>query len=116
MKKFMERHRMAEPAMMDLCIWLWPSEPISSSYFGRLAKLCDAAARVETMKRSVCIEGPRMSFSKTMVHWPKIKPVEMATGPPTAGKEHRRLVKYFFAIMDSARAVEVLCSKDSLLK
>jgi hypothetical protein len=32
-----------------------------------------------------------MAFAKTMVHWPKIKPVEMATGPPPSGKEHMHL-------------------------
>ena len=64
---------MVEPAMKDLCLRLWPSEPIPSNYFGLVAKLCDAAARVETVKRSMFIEGARMAFSKTMVHWPKIK-------------------------------------------
>ena len=32
MKQLMELHRMAELAMKDLCVRLWPSEPIPSSY------------------------------------------------------------------------------------
>ena len=103
---------MAEPAMKDLCVQVWPSEPIPSSYFGLVAKLCDAAARVETVKCSTCIDGAWMAFSKTMVHWLKIKPVEMATGPPPARKEHRRTEQYFSVVMDGARAVEAQCSKD----
>ena len=31
MKQLMELHRMAEPAMKDLCIRLWPEEPLPCS-------------------------------------------------------------------------------------
>ena len=34
MKKLMELHRMARLAMKDLCIRLWPTEAIPSTYFG----------------------------------------------------------------------------------
>ena len=107
---------MAEPAMKDLCIRLWPSEPLPSSYFGLLAKLCDTAARVETVKRLVCIEGARMAFLKTMVHWPKINPMDMATGPPPKGKEHRRPEQYFTQVITGAWAIEGQCSKDVMLE
>ena len=77
---------MAEPAMKDLCVKLWPTEPLPSSYFGLVQKLYDVVPRIDVWKRSVCIEGARMAFGKTMVHWPKIKPIEVATGPPPLGK------------------------------
>ena len=102
---------MAEPAMKDLCIRLWPAELLPSSYFGLVQKLCDATPRIDVWKCSVCIEGPRMAFGKTMVHWPKIKPAEVATGPPPPGKEHRRPEQYFPIVMDGARAIEAQCSK-----
>ena len=82
MKQLMEMHRMVEPTMKDLCICLWPDEPLPSSYFGLVQKLCDAAPRVDVLKRSTCIEGARMAFARTMVHLPRLKPTEMATAPP----------------------------------
>lgn len=88
LKQLMELHRMAEPAMKDLYVRLWPAEPISSSYFSLVQKLRDASSRIDVVKRSACIEGARMAFGKTMVHWLKIKPVEMSIGPLPAGKEH----------------------------
>ena len=109
-------HKMAEPAMKDLYVRLWPSEPVLCIYFGLVAKLCDASARIDVVKHLVCIEGAHMAFVKTMVHWPKIKPVEMATGPPPAGKEHRRQEQYFAAVMDGAQAMEAQCSKDIFLE
>ena len=53
-----------------------------------------------------------MAFSKIMEHWPKIKPAEVATEPPSPGKEHRRFKQYFPIVMDGARAIEAQCSKD----
>ena len=53
-----------------------------------------------------------MAFAKTMVHWQKIKPAELATGSPPPGKEHRRPEQYFPIIMDGARTIEAQCLKD----
>ena len=103
---------MAEPAMRDLCIWLWPAEPMPSSYFSLVQKMCDAAPRIDAMKRSTCIEGARMAFARTMVHLPGLKQTEMATAPPPPGKEHRRPEKYFSTVMDGARVIEAQCPKD----
>jgi len=55
-----------------------------------------------------------MAFAKTMVHWPKLKPTEMATAPPPPGKEHRRPELYFSVVMEGAREIEAQCSKGVL--
>ena len=47
MKQLMELHRMAEPVMKDLCIKLWPSEPLLSSYFGLVQRLYDAPSWID---------------------------------------------------------------------
>src|SRR3989337_897903 len=95
MKQLMELHRMAELAMKDLCVKLWPSEPLPSSYFVLVQKLVDAMPLVDCRKHSACIEGAWMAFGKTMVHWPKLKPTEITTGSPPPGKEHRHPEQYF---------------------
>jgi hypothetical protein len=51
-----------------------------------------------------------------MVHWPKINPMDMATGPPPKRKEHRRPEQYFAQVMNGARAIEGQCSKDVMLE
>ena len=110
----MEMHRVAEPAMKDLCIRLWPDEPLPSSYFGLVQKLSDVAPRVDVLKRSTCIEGARMAFARTMVHWPKLQLTKMATAPPPPDKSHRCPELYFPHVMEGARVIEAQCSKDVL--
>ena len=68
------------------------------------------------MKRSACIEGARLAFAKTMVDCTKIKPMDMATGPPPVGKEHRGPELYSAQVMDGARAIEGQCSKDVIIE
>ena len=34
LKQLTELHKAAELAMKDLIVWLWPAEPMPSSYFG----------------------------------------------------------------------------------
>ena len=86
---------MSELAVKDLCVNLWPAEPIPDTYFGLVQKLGEAPLWIDAMKRLACLEGARLAFAKTMVHWPKINPMDMATGPPPKGKEHRHPEQYF---------------------
>ena len=63
LKQLTELHSVAELAMKDLIIRLWPAEAIPSSYFGLVKWLVDACPRLDAIKRSVCIEGARMAFT-----------------------------------------------------
>lgn len=103
---------MAEPAMKDLFIRMWFAEPLPSSYSGLVQKLYDVVPQLEVLKRSVCMEGARMAFARTMMHWPGVKPLTMATARPPPGKEHRRPELYFSTATEGARAIEAQCSKD----
>ena len=67
LKQLVELHRVAELAMNDLIILLWPVEAIPSSYFGLVKRLVDAFPRLDVVKRSVCIEGARLAFSYVKV-------------------------------------------------
>ena len=42
LKQLIELHKVAELAMKDLIIRLWPAEPIPSSYFGLVKRLVSA--------------------------------------------------------------------------
>ena len=55
LKQLVELHRVAELAMKDLIIRLWPAEAIPSSYFGLVKRLVDACPRLDVIKRFVCI-------------------------------------------------------------
>ena len=64
LKQLVEMHRVAELAMKDLIIRLWPVEALPSSYFGLMKRLVSACPRLEAIKRSVYIEGARMAFAR----------------------------------------------------
>ena len=84
-----ELRRVAELAMKDVIVRLWPAEPIPSSYFGLVKRLVDACPRLDAIKRSVCIEGARMAFARVKVQWAKMNATSLATEGPPASKEHR---------------------------
>ena len=67
LKQLVKLHRVAELAMKDLIIWLWPAEAIPSSYFGLVKRLVNACPRLDVIKQSVCIEGARMAFARVKV-------------------------------------------------
>ena len=105
---------MAEPAMKDLCIRLWPDEPLLSSYFGLVQKLSNASPRIDALRRSSYIEGARMAFARAKVHWPGLDPTKIVTAPPPPGKEHRCPERYFSVVMEGARAIEAQCSRENI--
>ena len=107
---------MSELAVKDLCVSLWPAEPIPDTYFGLVQKLWEAPLRIDVVKRPVCLEGARLAFTKTMVHWPRINPMEMATGIPPKGKEHCGPEQYFARVITGVRAIEGQCSKYVMLE
>ena len=74
LKQLVELHRVAELAMKDLIIRLWPAEAIPSSYFGLVKRLVNACPRLDAVKRSVCFEGARMAFTRVKMQWVKMAP------------------------------------------
>ena len=115
LKQLVELHRMAELAMKDMIIWLWPAEAIPSSYFGLMKKLVDACPWLDVIKRSVCIEGARMAFARCKMWWAKMNAVEVASGPPV-GKEHRTPEKYFAGVTEGSRLVAAQCSQEVIFE
>ena len=112
LKQLVELHKSAELAMKDLIVWLWPAEPVPSSYFGLVKQLVNACPQLETVKRSVCIEGARMAFARVKMHWEKLDAKKMMIEGPPEGKEHHRPELYFDGILEGSRLVAEQCSKD----
>ena len=103
-------------AMKDIIVWLWPAEPIPSSYFGLVKRLGEALPRVNTVKRLACIEGARMAFANVKMHWAKMKAAVVAVEGPPGGKDHRKPERYFEDVLEGARLIEGQCSKDILFE
>ena len=51
LKQLVELHRVAELAMKDLIIRLWPTEAMPGSYFGLVRRLVNACPRLDVVKR-----------------------------------------------------------------
>ena len=98
--------------VMDLVIRLWPAEPMSSSFFGLVKQIGRACARLNIIKRSVCIEVVRMAFARVKVHSGKLEAEKLMTEGPPEGKEHRKPELYYDGVLKGARLVAEQCTKD----
>ena len=94
LKQLVELHSVAELAMKDLTIRLWPAKAIPGSYFRLVRRLVEACPWLDVVKRSACIEGACMAFARCKMWWARMNSVEVASGPPE-GKEHRTPERYF---------------------
>ena len=84
LKQLVELHRVAELAMRDLTIRLWPAEAMPGSYFGLVMRLVEACPWLDVIKRSSCIEGARMAFARCKMWWAKMNAVDVAEDRPRA--------------------------------
>ena len=107
---------MSDLSMKDIIVRLWPAEPIPSSYFGLVKRLADALPRIEAVKRSSCIKGARMGFSRVKMHWTKMKATVVAVEGPPEGKDHRKPERYFEDVLEGACLIEGQCSKDIIFE
>ena len=103
LKQLVELHRVAELAIKDLIIRLWPAEAMSGSYFGLVRRMVNACPRLDVVKRSACTEGARMAFARAKLHWAKMDAEKLVTEGPPKGKEHRRPENYYDSVLKGAR-------------
>ena len=116
LKQLVELHKAAELAMKDLIVRLWLAEPMPSSYFVLVKRLVGACPRFEVVKRSVCIEGARMDFARTKMHWAKMDATKLMTEGPPKGKEHRQPELYFDSVLEGSRLVAEQRAKDVIFE
>ena len=98
--------------MKGLIVWMWPSDPLPSSYFGLVRRLVDACPRLEVIKWYVCIRGARRAFARAKVHWAKLDAVKLVKEGPPEGKEHRHPEMYYDSVLKGSRLVAEECTKD----
>ena len=115
LKQLVELHRVAELAMKDLIIRLWPAEAMPDSYFGLVRRMVNACPRLDVVKRSACIEGARMAFARCKMWWAKMDAVKLTRGPPE-GKEHRTPERYFADVLEGSRIVATQFSRDIIFE
>lgn len=82
------------------------------SYFRLVKRLVNAYPRLDVVKRSACIEGARMAFTRVKVWWPKMDTVKLMTEGPPEGKEHRTPERYFADVLEGSRIVATQCAQD----
>ena len=95
---------------------MWPGDPLPDNYFGLVRRLVNACPRLEVIKRSVLIEGARMAFARTKVHWAKMDAEKLMTEGPPKGKEHRRPEKYYDSVLKGSCLVAEQCAKDVIFE
>ena len=111
LKQLVGLHRVAELAIKDLIIQLWPAEAMTGSYFGLMRWMVNAYPRLDIIKRSACIEDARMAFACCKMWWAKLDDVEVTRGPPE-GKEHRTPERYFADVLKGSHLAAAQCSQD----
>lgn len=116
LKQLVEQQKAVELAMKDLIVWMWPAEPLPSSYFGLVKRLVNACPRLEAIKWSVCIEGACRAFARAKVHWAKMDAEKLVTEGPPKGKEHVHPEKYYDDVMKGAHLVAEGCAKDVIFE
>ena len=90
LKQLVELHRVAELAMKDLIIRLWPAEAMPGSYFGLVKRLVYAC--------------------------PLLDVVKLTTEGPPEGKDHRTPKRYFSDVLEGSRIVAEQCAKDIIFE
>ena len=116
MAQWAELHKVSGPAMEEVMVRLWPTEPIPNSYFGSVQRLVDAVLRIDAMKRSACIEGARVAFARVKTYWAKMKAADVAANSPPEGQDHRTPEHYFEDVLEGARLIEGQCSKNIMFE
>ena len=109
-----ELNRLSGLAMKHVMSHLWPKRPEPKSYFSLVQQFLGAVLRINAMKRSACIEGSRMALARVKAYWAEMDATTVAAQGSAIGRvaaEH-----YFEEVLEGARLIEALCSKNIMFE
>ena len=81
-----ELHGLSGLAMWSVIVHLWPKGPKPDSYFGLVQQYLGVVTRIDTMRRSACIEGAWMALARVKSYWTDMKATIIATQDPAGGQ------------------------------
>ena len=116
LKQMAELHKATDQAMKGFIVRLWPGDALPNSFFGLVRRLVDACARLEVVKRSVCIEGARRAFARVKLQWVKLDAVKLIKEGPPEGKEHRHPEMYYEGVLPGTRLITDECSQNVIFE
>ena len=93
---------------------LWPEKPEPKSYFGLVQQFLGAVPRIDTMKRSACIEGAWMALARVKTYWAEMKATDVASHDSDTSRVPAK--HYFEEVLLGARIIESQCSKDAVFE
>ena len=73
-----ELNRLSGLAMRSVVDQLWPEKPKPNNYFSLVQQFLGAVPCINAMKRSACIEGSRMAFSRVKAYWAEMDATTVA--------------------------------------
>ena len=109
-----ELNRLSGLTMRSVVDQLWPERPKPNNYFSLVQQFLDVVPRINAMKRSACIEGARMAFSRVKAYWAEMDATTVVAQGSAIGRvaaEH-----YFEEVLEGARLIEARCSKNIMFE
>ena len=85
MAEWAELHRLSGLAMRYVVDHLWPGGLRPNSYFSLVQQFLGAVPHIDAMKRSACIEGARMAFTRVKTYWAEMEATTIATQGSVVG-------------------------------
>lgn len=99
-----ELHRLSGLAMRSVIDNLWPKGPKPDSYFGLVQQFLGVVSRIDTMRRSACIEGARMALARVKSYWTDMEATVIASQDLAGGQ--RPSEHYLAQVTEDARLIE----------
>ena len=80
----------------------------------RKAANLGAVSRIDTMRRSACIEGARMALARVKAYWTDMEATVIASQDPAGSQDPAK--HYFEQVTEGARLMETQCSKSVMFE
>ena len=100
--------------MRSIVDHLWPGGPRPNSYFSLVQQFLEAVPCIDVVKRSACIEGPRMALACVKTYWAEMEATTIAAQGSAIGRVAAEY--YFEEVLEGAHLIEAQCSKNVMFE